>query len=142
MYVTAQALYVTTGKYANPSIRCGATVSVILPVMPDVLDIVIVLQHINELLHILQVALIGEGDVVLGHHGNVGGKERIDLILQRLDHRIEIVRLTADLHNRTIRLKVTGTSLQRIHHDGVLVQLLILVVNDDDALLVKAPRHT
>ena len=66
MYVTAQALYVTTGKYANPSIRCGATVSVILPVMPDVLDIVIVLQHINELLHILQVALIGEGDVVLG----------------------------------------------------------------------------
>ena len=88
MYVTAQALYVTTGKYANPSIRCGATVSVILPVMPDVLDIVIVLQHINELLHILQVALIGEGDVVLGHHGNVGGKERIALILQRLDHRI------------------------------------------------------
>ena len=142
MYVTAQVLYVTTGKYANPSIRCGATVSVILPVMPDVLDIVIVLQHINELLHILQVALIREGDVVLGHHGNVGGKERIALILQRLDHRIEIVRLTADLHNRTIRLKVTGTSLQRIHHDGVLVQLLILVVNDDDALLVKAPRHT
>ena len=34
--------------------------------MPDVLDIVIVLQHIDELLHILQVALIGEGDVVLG----------------------------------------------------------------------------
>ena len=38
----------------------------VLPVMPDVLDIVIVLQHINELLHILQVALIREGDVVLG----------------------------------------------------------------------------
>ena len=66
MYVTAQALYVTTVEYANPSIRCGAMVSVILPVMPDVLDIIIVLQHINELLHILQVALIGEGDVVLG----------------------------------------------------------------------------
>ena len=41
MYVAAQALYVTTGEYANPSIRCGATVSVILPVMPDVLDIVV-----------------------------------------------------------------------------------------------------
>ena len=38
----------------------------VLPVMPDVLDIVIVLQHIDELLHILQVALIREGDVVLG----------------------------------------------------------------------------
>ena len=40
--------------------------SFLLPVMVDVLDIVIVLQHINELLHILQVALIREGDVVLG----------------------------------------------------------------------------
>ena len=34
--------------------------------MPDVLDIVIVLQHIDELLHILQVALFREGNVVLG----------------------------------------------------------------------------
>ena len=66
MYVATQALYVTTGEYANRSTHCSATGSVILPVMPDVLDIVIVLQHINELLHILQVALIGEGDVVLG----------------------------------------------------------------------------
>ena len=31
----------------------------VLPVMPDVLDIIIVLQHINELLHILQVARKG-----------------------------------------------------------------------------------
>ena len=66
MYVAAQALYVTTGEYANCSIRCSTTGSVILPVMPDVLDIVIVLQHIDELLHILQVALFREGDVVLG----------------------------------------------------------------------------
>ena len=84
MYVTAQALYVTTVEYTNPSIHCGAAVSVILPVMPDVLDIVIVLQHINELLHILQVALIGEGDVVLGHHGDVGGEEGVALVLQCL----------------------------------------------------------
>ena len=35
-------------------------------IMPDVLDIIIVLSISNELLHILQVALIGEGDVVLG----------------------------------------------------------------------------
>ena len=66
MYVAVQALYVTTGKYANRSTHCSTTGSVILPVMPDVLDIVIVLQHIDELLHILQVALFREGDVVLG----------------------------------------------------------------------------
>ena len=40
--------------------------SVLLPVVPDVLHVLVVLQHINELLHILQVALIREGDVVLG----------------------------------------------------------------------------
>ncbi|CAN3958714.1 General stress protein 13, partial [Dysosmobacter welbionis] len=39
----------------------------------------------------------------------------------------------------TVGLKVGGTGLQSVHHDGVLVQLALLVVNDDDALLVKGP---
>ena len=33
---------------------------VALPVVPDVLHVVAVLQHVDELLHILQIALIGE----------------------------------------------------------------------------------
>ena len=40
----------------------------LLPVMPNVLDVVVVLQHVDELLHVLQVALTGQSDVILGHH--------------------------------------------------------------------------
>ena len=42
----------------------------IIPVMPDVLDVVIVLHQVDELLHVLDVGLIGEGDVVLGKSGS------------------------------------------------------------------------
>ena len=40
--------------------------SVLLPVVPDVLHVLVILQHVDELLHVLHVSLAGEGDVVLG----------------------------------------------------------------------------
>ena len=40
----------------------------LLPVVVDVLYVVVVLQQVDELGHILDVLLIGEGDIVLGHH--------------------------------------------------------------------------
>ena len=39
--------------------------------MPDVLHVVGILQHVDELLHVLHVAFAAEGDVVLGHHLDV-----------------------------------------------------------------------
>ena len=36
--------------------------------MVHILDIIIVLEHIDELLHVLDVGLIGQGDIVLGDH--------------------------------------------------------------------------
>ena len=74
-YVTTDLMYIAAKNLLVAKICCFLKTSpfyvrkiplFVLPVMPDVLDIVIVLQHIDELLHILQVALIGEGDVVLG----------------------------------------------------------------------------
>ena len=74
-YVTADLMYVATkifwlqksAVFLKTSLFYVKKIPLfVLPVMPDVLDIVVVLQHINELLHILQVALIREGDVVLG----------------------------------------------------------------------------
>ena len=110
--------------------------------MPDVLDIVVVLQHINELLHILQVALIREGDVVLGHHGDIGREEGVALVLQCFDHSVEVIGLAADFHNHAVGLEVGSAGLQSVHHHGVLVQFLILIVNDNNALLIEAPGHT
>ena len=47
--------------------------------MPDVLDIVRLFQHINELLHILHIAFIGQSDVILRHHLDVSVDEGIAL---------------------------------------------------------------
>ena len=47
--------------------------------MPDVLHVVVVLQHVDELGHVLQVALGGEADVVLRHHLHLGAGEGVAL---------------------------------------------------------------
>ena len=47
--------------------------------MPDVLHVVVVLQHVDELGHVLQVALAAEVDVVLGHHLHLGADEGVSL---------------------------------------------------------------
>ena len=46
---------------------------VLLPVMPHVLHVFVVVQHIQEFIHVLYVVLIGHGDVILGYHLNLGG---------------------------------------------------------------------
>ncbi|CAN3971016.1 30S ribosomal protein S18, partial [Dysosmobacter welbionis] len=65
--------------------------------------------------------------------------EGVALPLQGLHHIVESVGVAGDLQGGTVGLKVGGTGLQSVHHDGVFVQLALLVVNDDDALLVKGP---
>ena len=49
--------------------------------MEHVLHVIGILQHVDELLHVLHVALVREGDVVLGHHLDVGVDEGIALSL-------------------------------------------------------------
>ena len=55
--------------------------SFLLPVMVDVLDIVIVLQRVNELLHIFNVPCVSELHIVLGYHFHLGGGKDIALPL-------------------------------------------------------------
>ena len=47
----------------------------------DVLDIVIVLQRVNELLHIFNVPCVSELHIVLGYHFHLGGGKDIALPL-------------------------------------------------------------
>ena len=47
--------------------------------MPDILHVVGILQHVDELLHVLHVALGGQSDVILGHHLDVGVDEAVSL---------------------------------------------------------------
>ena len=36
--------------------------------MVHVLDVVVILEHVDELLHVLDIGLVGQSDVVLGNH--------------------------------------------------------------------------
>ena len=52
--------------------------------MPDILHVVGILQHVDELLHVLHVAFAAEGDVVLRHHLDVRVDKAVSLLLQGL----------------------------------------------------------
>ena len=47
--------------------------------MEHVLHVVRILQHVDELLHVLHVALVGESDVVLGDHLDFCADEAVAL---------------------------------------------------------------
>ena len=61
-----------TNSFTNPLISTHfqhiSRELLLIPVVVDVLNVVVILQQIDELLHVLDVGLIGQGDVVLGDH--------------------------------------------------------------------------
>ena len=57
----------------------------VLPVVPDVLNVVVVLQHVDELGHVLDITLIGQGDVVLRNHLDFGAGKGVALLFQPLE---------------------------------------------------------
>ena len=59
--------------------------------------------------------------------------------LERLDNIVEAVGIGGDLKDGAVGLDVLGAGVERVHHDGLLVELLVLVVDDDHALAVEGP---
>ena len=54
--------------WTKPDLRFECLKLLLIPIVPDVLYVVVVLQQINELLHVLDVVLIFQLDIVLRHH--------------------------------------------------------------------------
>ena len=63
----------------------------------------------------------------------------IAVIRERLGHRCHIVGIGIDRVNTLVGRKVRRAGFERVLHDLVFVELLILVIDDDDALLIKRP---
>ena len=64
--------------------------------MPDVLDIVVVLEHVEHLLHVLDVVLVGQLDVaVLGQHLDLCGEK---LVAEKMKYLIDLFTLYFSIH--------------------------------------------
>ena len=81
--------------------------------MPYVLHVVVVLQHVDELGHVLQVALAAEIDVVLGHHLHLGADEGVSFLFsttvkyQSLSHLAHVCRnLHGHIYHNSYHKKV------------------------------------
>ena len=115
----------------------------VFPVVPDVLHVVVILEHVEHLLHVLDIVLVRELDVaVLGQHFDLGGEELVALCGQSIGHGRHIVLSGIDCHGLVAFIfKIGGASVERVHHNSVFVQFIILVVYYDNALAVEGPGH-
>jgi len=149
MYVTTEAAvyaiagqrYVTTAGIALLKKSAFARGLVLVPVVVGVLDVLVILEHIEQLFHVLDVLVALELDIGLRDEADVRADEGIVLLLERLDHVVERVGVGRDLENIVLGVEVIGAGIERIHHDGVLVIVAVLVVDDDNALAVERPAH-
>ena len=91
---------------------CMCVPSILLPVMPDVLHVLVILQHIQELGHAADIVLAGHGDVVLRNHLDLRAGEGIALGLQCLDNVVEAVGISGDLEHRTVGLHILRAGIQ------------------------------
>ena len=107
--------------------------------MPDVLDVVVILEHVEHLLHALDVALVGELYIGLRDHLDLGGEQLVAVAREVFRNGGDVVRLGVDGEHVAIGLHVRGAGLQGILHDLILIEVAVLIIDDDNALAVKAP---
>ena len=107
--------------------------------MPDGLYVVVVLEVIEQLAHLGHILFLFEGDVVLRNHLDLRLDELVAELLQRLTNGREIVRRGIDLEGLLVSEEVLCACVERLHHDGVLVEVALL--HDDNALLVELPGY-
>ena len=80
----------------------------LLPVVPHILHILVLLQHIQKLGHAANVIFVGHGNIVLRYHLDLSALEGIALLLQRFHHIIKAVGIGGDLEHGAVSLHVLG----------------------------------
>ena len=88
----------------------------LFPVVPHVLDVVVVLEHIEHLLEVFDIALVGKLDGVLRHHLCLRAQQLIAVIRERLGHRSHIIGISVDRVDALVGRKVGCTGFERILH--------------------------
>ena len=108
--------------------------------MPDVLDIVVVLQRVQQLAHCLELIGVGQAGGGHGDHGQVVAQDLVALLFHGLDHSGVVLGIGGDLSSLFACIKVLGTGIQSVHHG--LVGILILQRDVNDTLLAEQEANT
>ena len=101
------------------------------------LNVVILIEKVQNSLHLLLCVIIGEGNPGLGNHGHVRLKHGNVLLLQSLAHCGEIIRCGEDLVAVLFLGEVFCAGIQCHHHQVVGFHLALFLIDDDLALLIK-----
>ena len=147
MYVTTEAAvyaiagqrYVTTAGITLLKKSAFARGLVLVPVVVGILHVLVVVEHVEQLFHVLDVLVALELHVGLRDKADVRADEGVVLLLEGLDDVVERVGVGRDLEDVILGVEIVGTGVERIHHDGILVVVAVLVVDDDDTLAVERP---
>ena len=87
---------------------------VLVPVVVGVLDILVVVEHVEQLFHVLDVLVALELDVGLRDEADVRADEGIVLLLEGLDDVVERVGVGRDLEDVILGVEIVGTGVERI----------------------------
>ena len=84
----------------------------VFPVVPDVLNVVVILELLEQLAHVLDIVLIFESGVARGNILDLCGEEGVALLLEILAYCGEIVGLCADIKNAVVGQEVDSSCLK------------------------------
>ena len=80
--------------------------SILIPVVPHILHVVVVFEDIEHLFHVGDILGIFQLLIVLRHHFDLRGLELVALVLERLGHVVKISRVGVDREAALFRLEV------------------------------------
>lgn len=76
-------------SYFRSKEPCGSLfrqILFVLQAVPDVLDVIVILQRVQQLAHQLQLIGVGQAGGGHGHHGQIIGQDLVALLFQSLDN--------------------------------------------------------
>ena len=109
----------------------------IFEIVPDVLDIVVVVEHIEHLLELGVAVLVLELGVGVGDHFQFSGSEGVSELFELISDSGEILGLGVDGEHIVVCLKVRCSDLKRVAHNGVFVLFEFLALDHEHAFAVE-----
>ena len=107
--------------------------------MPDVLNVVVIVEHVEKTVHVLDLVLAGEGSEVLGDHLDFGFNKLKALTFESFADGSEIVGSGEDLDDLFVDGDVFCAGVESGHGDFVFI--LTCVFDQKNALAVELPGN-